>query len=117
MCTHTHTHMYNQKKYVPNTVGLNTSKNNNTIMQYNEEPWGTWWEPSGDTRLIIKQVDIVAQLSGTAGNCPMAYWNYLILQYAWSCRSGISTCIFGKRERTFHIIQRILHNVHRTGAL
>lgn len=36
---HTHTHdMYNQKKYVPNTVGLNTSKNNNTIIQYNEEP-------------------------------------------------------------------------------
>lgn len=36
---HTHTHdMYNQKKYVPNTVGLNTSKNNNTIIEYNEEP-------------------------------------------------------------------------------
>ena len=27
--------------------------------------------------------------------------------------TGISTCIFGKREKTFHIIQRILHNVHR----
>lgn len=37
MCTHTHD-MNNLKKYVPNTVGLNTSKNNNTIIQYNEEP-------------------------------------------------------------------------------
>lgn len=27
--------------------------------------------------------------------------------------TGISTCIIGKREKTFHIIQRILHNVHR----
>lgn len=39
--SHVHTHtrdMNNQKKYVPNTVGLNTSKNNNTIIQYNEEP-------------------------------------------------------------------------------